>query len=194
MWKPKTAEDQLLSKYIESVPGKFYLEVPVGFGDGQSTSRRIDGVLIPGDSWEVYPRGTVSNSEQKAAFEGKHIYILEAKRELNRGVIGQVLVGLDLISRDYNPLSVKMVVVCGRGQVDLEWVCARNNIEVFIGDFERRTTTTAAKDGGVRDVRQPPDSARLRAFQAGWTAAVNGKLFASTLEKRTHANMGNMFG
>ncbi|GIK41340.1 MAG: hypothetical protein BroJett011_51730 [Chloroflexota bacterium] len=45
----------------------------------------------------------------------------------------------------------------------------------------------------IRD--EDPQDTHLRAFLAGWTdAAVNGKLYDTVLTRKTHANMGNLFG
>lgn len=44
------------------------------------------------------------------------------------------------------------------------------------------------------DSRRPGDLSRRRAFLSGWTAAVNGRLFETVMVKKTHANMGNLFG
>lgn len=46
------------------------------------------------------------------------------------------------------------------------------------------------KDRRNRD----PQGEHRRAFMAGWTKAVNGELHVSIGEKKTHANMGNLFG
>jgi hypothetical protein len=48
-------------------------------------------------------------------------------------------------------------------------------------------------DGRV-DVRRSPDEPRRRAFLAGWTDAANGRLYNSVLRRKTHMNMGNLFG
>ncbi len=46
-----------------------------------------------------------------------------------------------------------------------------------------------------QDLRdQDPDVFHKRAFMTGWTDAVNGKLYASTRDRKTHSNMGNLFG
>ena len=50
------------------------------------------------------------------------------------------------------------------------------------------------QDVGRVDMRRPPDEARRRAFLAGWTDAVSGRLYNSVLYRKTHANMGNLFG
>ena len=48
-------------------------------------------------------------------------------------------------------------------------------------------------DGRV-DRRKPPDEFRRRAFMNGWDSAVAGILYTTIHTKKTHANMGNLFG
>jgi hypothetical protein len=46
-----------------------------------------------------------------------------------------------------------------------------------------------------KDVRdQDPQKTHRRAFLAGWTDAVNGRLYETILTRKTHTNMGNLFG
>lgn len=40
--------------------------------------------------------------------------------------------------------------------------------------------------------RDPQDTHRV-VFMGGWTDAVNGTLYESVLDRKTHANMGNLF-
>ena len=45
------------------------------------------------------------------------------------------------------------------------------------------------------DIRDPdPQVGHRGAFMAGWTAAENGTLYDSVLTRKTHQNMGNLFG
>ena len=41
--------------------------------------------------------------------------------------------------------------------------------------------------------RNPQDTHRV-VFMGGWTDAVNGTLYETVLDRKTHANMGNLFG
>ena len=47
-----------------------------------------------------------------------------------------------------------------------------------------------------KDIRhKDPQNARRQRFLAGWTdAAVNGILYDTVTTKKTHTNMGNLFG
>lgn len=45
------------------------------------------------------------------------------------------------------------------------------------------------------DIRNfEPSEDHRRVFLGGWTDAVNGKLYTTVLNRKTHANMGNLFG
>lgn len=44
----------------------------------------------------------------------------------------------------------------------------------------------------IRDFE--PEDSHWRAFKGGWTDAVGGKLYETVLQKKTHRNMGNLFG
>jgi len=46
------------------------------------------------------------------------------------------------------------------------------------------------KDNRERD----PHGNHRRAFMGGWTDAANGKRYATIDTRKTHANMGNLFG
>ncbi len=132
--------------------------------------------------------------------KGRNVHLLEAKRKLNRTVIGQVLVGESLLKHVFDPAEVIKVAVCGEGNPDLEWFCRQNEIKVTL--FPQVQTQKTPKNADNEppapkmreDYRQPPNLDRFRAFLAGWTDAVKGKLYASVYNKKTHANMGNLFG
>ena len=44
----------------------------------------------------------------------------------------------------------------------------------------------------IRD--QDPGEANRGAFMRGWIAGANGTLYKTVLTRKTHANMGNLFG
>lgn len=49
--------------------------------------------------------------------------------------------------------------------------------------------------GQRQDIRhENPQDTHRRAFLGGWTDAANGKLYDTITTKKTHANMGNLFG
>lgn len=193
-----TPEDHLLGAYLETNPGELFLEVEVG-GRGAARPRRIDGVLVPGDEKIVHTQGSYSPDRVAEAVEGREIEIIEAKLRLNRPVIGQVLAGIKLFERRFEPAQVVGVVVCGRGNEDLEWFCEEEGIQLGVFPSAvpsrrqgRRSSPT--KDVLRTDQRLPPDPARRRAFMSGWDDAVGGTLYSSIRKKKTHQNMGNLFG
>lgn len=44
------------------------------------------------------------------------------------------------------------------------------------------------------DIRQDPQNTHRTTFLGDWTDAVNGKRYATIDKRKTHANMGNLFG
>jgi hypothetical protein len=120
--------------------------------------------------------------------------VIEAKRALNRGVIGQVMVARHLIENVVNPTDIAMDVVCAKSNADLEDFCEQAGIAVHIYPMLRPRLTSGPGDTGRVDERRTPDEARRSAFLSGWTQAVNGHLFGSIRNRKTHANMGNLFG
>ena len=194
-WQPQTLEDRLLDRYLADHPGELFLEVSVGTGDASHGPRRLDGVLIPGTEPKVHPRDSYTRDEAVRAIGGSTVHLLEAKRTLNRNVIGQVQVGTALLERDYAPAEIVEVAVCADGNPDLQWYCDEKGIRTAIYEVAPdRTRRTAPSAEERRDVRRPPDPARRDAFLRAWAAAVEGRLFRSVVRKKTHTNMGNLFG
>ena len=195
-WQPRTLEDRLLERYLDEHPGELFLELEVGGRDANRGARRIDGVLVPGRPSGVRRPGSYQTSEAHDAIHGEAVHLLEAKRTLNRNVVGQVLAGAALLERDFGPSSIEGVAVCASGYEDLEWYCENNGIHVALypeigrGSAPRRDRSSS----GRRDVRNPPDSVRRGRFMKGWDDAVAGRLYRSVGSRKTHANMGNLFG
>ncbi|HPX25056.1 MAG TPA: hypothetical protein PLD00_07355 [Methanofastidiosum sp.] len=132
MWELKRKEDYFIKRYHDENPGTLFLEAHVVFIERRSRARRIDGILIPGEENIVYPQGTYSIEKLKESIQGKTIHLIESKQELGRYVIGQLVVGESLLYEVYKPEKVIMVVVCGKGNKDVEWYCNRNHIKVCI--------------------------------------------------------------
>lgn len=193
-WIPKTLEDRLLERYARDNPGLLFLEVEVGEGDAFAGPRRLDGVMVPAEESQFFPQGTYSRNDIAAAVKGRSVHVLEAKRKLNRTVIGQVEVGVALLKREFEPASVLGVAVYAQGNADLEWYCSQQNIKMTLYPEERpRGRARILTDGRV-DMRKPPDPGRKQAFMKGWDVAVSGTLYDSIQTTKTHANMGNLFG
>ncbi|GAB6060625.1 hypothetical protein [Desulfonatronum parangueonense] len=195
MWNPRTSEDRLIAQYLRANPGLLFLEVEVGQGDEQCGPRRLDGLLIPGGETHVRAQSSYRRDDIAAAVQGQHVHVLEAKRKLNRTVIGQVQVGMALFRRDFSPASAQGVAVCAFGNPDLEWYCLEQGIQtaLYPVDLPPKITDGDRSDDRV-DRRKPPDPGRRQAFMRGWDAAVAGTLYGSVHVVKTHANMGNLFG
>ena len=194
-WEPVTFEDHLLSYYLEDYPGQLFLEVEVGSGDETSGPRRLDGLLVPGNITKARPQNSYTREEVATAIKDKHVHVLEAKRKLNRTLIGQVQVGLALLKKEFAPASTLGVAVYAQGNSDLEWYCFDQGVKTALYSMIQPEVTDKPTAFRSRiDKRNPPDLARRRAFMQGWNDAVAGKLYDSILKTKTHANMGNLFG
>ena len=137
-WTPTTPEDRLLVGYWEQVGGTIITEVNIGdagpsrWPEG-SSFRRLDGVRFDSEYRNEITKPTVFSSAQiQDIVDDRHVEIIEVKQRLNRPVIGQAIAGRDMFERDYMPRTVEPVVVCGKGDPSLEWVCRRNRIRVEI--------------------------------------------------------------
>jgi hypothetical protein len=130
-WKPHIRqriryEDELLLKYWEEVGGLIFTEVHI-------LTRRIDGIRFLTSS----ERDIVSFTPVeflKATFNESLYEIIEVKSILNRGVIGQVIVGAVLLEMsEYKILAekVRKVVVCGQKNIFLEEVCKKLGVIVW---------------------------------------------------------------
>jgi hypothetical protein len=196
-WEPNTLEDHLLDRYHDEHPGMLFLEVPVGGGDEYHGPRRIDGVLICGLEPVVHPQHSYTNGELQRAAEGNEVHVLEAKRTLNRNVIGQVQVGTRLLEDVVSASELVPVAVCADNNTVLQSVCDDLGFEVAIYADEHALSNREVEPSpvdGRQDIRNPPDQARKEAFLRGWSAAVDGRLYRSVRERKTHQNMGNLFG
>jgi len=145
-WKPaskRTNEDNMLLKYWKKVGGIIFTEVFVGKGGiqkwtGDAKPRRIDGIhiisphKIDGLSDDIITFKKKSNFQefQELLLSGQ-VKVIEVKRSLNRVVLGQVIIGADLIEMEYNLSNVGQVVIYEIGDPVLEAVCKRRNIEVW---------------------------------------------------------------
>jgi len=133
-----TSEDYLLLKYLNEVGGIIFVEVIVGQGGvhkwpAGSKLRRIDAVRIPiPDHKEIVTfKKRVNGQRFKELVTEERVEVIEAKRKLNRLVIGQSIVGADLLDLDYLPYSIKQVIICEVGDPLLEMICERRGIKVW---------------------------------------------------------------
>ena len=198
-WKPTTFEEQLLQRYLEDNPGTLFLEVPVGGSKNIQNARRIDAVLIPNSETKVLTRSEYSLDDLKENLVNNDIHIIEAKQTLNRTVIGQIEVGSALFYRKFGFKNTHQIVLCACGEIDLEWYCEENNIDVVI--YSQLYANPINKKGQDlnksiprEDLRHAADENRQQAFYRGWVDAVNGKLYKSVQTIKTYQNIGNLFG
>ena len=96
-------EDLLIREYHKNYPGKLYKEVPVGKVENKKRQRRIDSILVEGNESRIYEQNEYNLYELKEEIGGKKIHLIEAKRSLNRTVVGQVEVGEYLVEGDFSP-------------------------------------------------------------------------------------------
>jgi len=107
MWIPKTVEDKLISGYLKRHTGLVFLEVPIYLKNRHENARRIDAIVIPTVEFIIYERGTYSIGHLKSEVQDKEITIIEAKKNLNRPVIGQILIGKSFLWEMMNPSIIK---------------------------------------------------------------------------------------
>ena len=129
-----SAEDKLLQKYWEQNPGTLFKEVALSNSEERSRARRLDAIILPTRKKEVYARKDISESELKKFIENSEVEMVEVKKELNRTVIGQILVGGYLLNKYYKPKRITPVIICSKNHSDLEEFCNRNNIKLIVFD------------------------------------------------------------
>ncbi len=159
-WKPprkRTYEDKLLLKYWREVGGVIFTEVRVGKGgvrqwpDG-SRPRLIDAVRIIRPLHKIIPADIITYRKKSTRdiftkmVNGATVEVIEAKRRLNRPVIGQAIVAKDLLRMEYRPASVRRMIVCGRGDPVLEIICKKRKVRVQI--FEKNKMVRTKKGDG----------------------------------------------
>ena len=57
--------------------------------------------------------------------------MIEVKKKLDRLVIGQVIVGVDMFERQYGVKKIKPVILYQIGDPALEWVCDKREISAY---------------------------------------------------------------
>lgn len=134
MLKPRTLEDKLIYKYWEEKQGLLFLEVPIGndknFWPKSSKIRRIDGIRVEDNENKIFKN---FNSENfKNNIKNKNIELIEAKKTLNRLVIGQIIVGIEMFKKQYESKNIKGVILCREGDPALGIICKEMGIEVVV--------------------------------------------------------------
>jgi hypothetical protein len=63
---------------------------------------------------------------------GAEVEVLEVKRSLDRYVLGQVIIGADLLEMEYAPSKIDQVVICSLDDLVLKLVCDKRGIRVWM--------------------------------------------------------------
>ncbi len=139
-WKP---EDRLLYRYWKFAGGLLYAEVSVvsvlntreDWPKG-SRPRRIDGVrVLPGPDGAPPSRiatfGAYNAEEFERAVTGASVELIEVKTSLDRYVIGQAMVGAELLKMAYDVEHVVPLVVCRSVDSVLKGICDEWGIGVW---------------------------------------------------------------
>ena len=130
-------ERMVLEWYVNKEGGLFIAEVPVSIPDAESDetpheSRRIDAIRVPtGTTGNLIPHRSFEDTATR--IKGHTVELIEVKKELNRSVIGQVVVGRDFFKHRYNHWDIEMVILTRDpkpNQSLLKW-CRWNNIKVI---------------------------------------------------------------
>lgn len=202
-------EDLLISEYNNNFSGEIYKEVPVGQIEDKNRQRRIDAVLIKNNNNKIHQQGKYNLEEFKQKVKNKKINLIEAKRKLGRAVIGQIEVGMHLFNIDFKPKEIQGVALCSRTNTDIKKYCDLKNIDVVIYPkdklYSNKNNTKASKNKSnsknnsrgtteIKDIRNEPDKLRFGSFKRGWNDALDGKLYDTIKEIKTHSNIGNLFG
>lgn len=136
----KTEEERLVRRFVNSdtLDGEFELEVRVG-------KRRMKYASERAHSQDLFVEGPESGQESyyyrrvdAVCVSDEFTWILEAKKELNNQVIGQVLVSNFLFCEDFPDKNTKMGIICESGSKVLQDVCKELEIKTFVeveGDF-----------------------------------------------------------
>jgi hypothetical protein len=145
-WKSpskRNYEDRLLLEYWQTFGGLLFTEVPVG-RDGPrdwpegAKPRRIDGVRMASPESEKASSDVIAFSKRRDAkwlervIASAEVEVVEVKRSLDRVVLGQVIIGADLLEIEYAPTKIDQVVICVVGDPALETVCNRRGIKVWM--------------------------------------------------------------
>jgi hypothetical protein len=101
-------------------------------GGGSPQRRRIDAVILP-DARDVVSTPTSRTcSRSVAPFTGLTVEVVEAKRELNTAVIGQLLCGLSMFSVEYPSHGrVTLTALVNRApDAAVRWYCQVERIQI----------------------------------------------------------------
>lgn len=145
-WKPEgrwTPEDRLLHRYWKLMGGVLYAEVSVvsvlntrkDWPEG-ARPRRIDGVrIVSGPGIAAPPRIVTFSARDAEEFEravtGACVELVEVKLSLDRYVIGQAMVGGELLRKAYRVERAIPLIVCRSVDPVLKSICDEWGIGVW---------------------------------------------------------------
>ncbi|MDA7877835.1 hypothetical protein N9A89_07200, partial [Akkermansiaceae bacterium] len=96
------------------------------------SNRDIDGIIVLDEPKSIQHAGTFD-------FNNRDLIVVQTKpNRLGMGVMGQVLFSKEIMRR-FNPRSMKLVVVCGRIDVELAQICEEYEIEVIVIPDDRES-------------------------------------------------------
>jgi hypothetical protein len=134
---PRTFEDRLLARHWEVClrRGTLWLEVGLGAGPGgwpSTKPRRLDGLWIADADTRGPKIWSLGDDQLPFEVDTDAVMVIEAKRELNHDVIGQVLAGVDMFGRSYPSRAIvrRSVVIGTKPDPALDEICARWDIAV----------------------------------------------------------------
>ena len=132
--KTKLSEKDLLQLYCLKHEGTSFTEVSVGnqLIAKNSTDRRLDIVRIENEVNKCHrPYGKYKKDFQDIVKDGYRIELVEIKTKLNRGVIGQILVGEYLFKKKFNVRKVSLAILYHIGDELLEMFCKDKGIRLI---------------------------------------------------------------
>ena len=114
-------------QYWQSVGGLLieeFLAIPLDRENGTG-KRIIDGIIVLGESSSIQKGG-------RHDFTNKDIIVVQTKAgNLGMHLMGQAFFSREIMKR-YNPKSIKTVGLCGKGDLELEKLCRKHDIEVVV--------------------------------------------------------------
>jgi hypothetical protein len=132
--KTKLSEKDLLRLYCLNHRGTSFTEVSVGnrIIAKNSTDRRIDIVRLDNDVYKWHRQYAKNKEYFNDTVKGDYeIELVENKTNLNRAVIGQILVGEYLFKKKFNVENVSLAVLYHIGDELLEMFCKDKGIRLI---------------------------------------------------------------
>ena len=128
-------ENDLLKLYCSNNHGTSFREVSVGLRNSSKNSndRRIDVVRIENDINEKVCKYSTNKDPfmDLVKTDKYNIELVEIKKKLNRGVIGQIIVGEYLFKKKFKVNNITKAIVYHIGDSLLEEFCKENQIKLI---------------------------------------------------------------